>query len=139
MGEAATFPANAKATGYWFPVKERGLATAIFDASAKFAPAIGAPLIGYLMFKTGWRVSFAVTGVLSLCYFALFYRFYRNPSEDKHLSDREREFIREGGARPEQATRSHKGRAAGFTWPGRRRSSAFRLVSPLTTTPSICC
>jgi sugar phosphate permease len=109
VGEAATFPGNAKATGYWFPVKERGLATAIFDASAKFAPAIGAPLIGYLMFKTGWRISFAVTGVLSLCYFALFYFFYRNPSEDKHLSDREREFIREGGARPEQATRTHKG------------------------------
>ncbi len=109
VGEAATFPGNAKATGYWFPVKERGLATAIFDASAKFAPAIGAPLIGYLMFKTGWRVSFAVTGMLSLGYFALFYAFYRNPSEDKRLSDREREFIREGGARPEQATRVHKG------------------------------
>jgi MFS transporter, ACS family, D-galactonate transporter len=109
VGEAATFPGNAKATGYWFPVKERGLATAIFDSSAKFAPAIGAPLIGYLMLKTGWRISFAVTGVLSLCYFALFYCFYRNPSEDKYLSESEREFIREGGARPEQATRTHKG------------------------------
>jgi MFS transporter, ACS family, D-galactonate transporter len=110
VGEASTFPANAKATGYWFPVKERGLATAIFDASAKFAPAIGAPLIGYLMLKTGWRISFAITGVLSLCYFGLFYCFYRNPSEDKHLSDRERRFIREGGARSEHANRSeHKG------------------------------
>ena len=110
VGEAATFPANAKATGYWFPVKERGLATAIFDASAKFAPAIGAPLIGYLMFRTGWRISFAITGVLSLCYFALFYCFYRNPSQDKHLSDHEREFIREGGARSEHVNQSeHKG------------------------------
>jgi MFS transporter, ACS family, D-galactonate transporter len=109
VGEASTFPANAKATGYWFPVKERGLATAIFDASAKFAPAIGAPLIGLLMLKFGWRLSFAFTGFLSLCYFGLFYAFYRNPSQDKRLSTSERDFIREGGARPENPARTSQG------------------------------
>ena len=109
VGEASTFPANAKATGYWFGVKERGLATAIFDAAAKFAPAIGAPLIGLLMLKFGWRISFAFTGVLSLCYFGLFYGFYRNPSEDQHLSDDERDFIHEGGARRENAARASQG------------------------------
>src|SRR5271168_3000066 len=49
VGEAPTFPANAKAIGYWFPTAERSLATAIFDAAAKFAPAIGVPLIGILL------------------------------------------------------------------------------------------
>jgi ACS family D-galactonate transporter-like MFS transporter len=49
-----------------------------------------------MMFHFGWRISFAATGALSLCYFALFYRFYRNPSEDKHLSERERAFHRCG-------------------------------------------
>jgi len=109
VGEASTFPANAKATGYWFPIKERGLATAIFDASAKFAPAIGVPLVWIMMVHFGWRISFAATGLLSLGYFLLFYRFYRNPSEDKHLSDRERNFIKDGGARPENAARETKG------------------------------
>src|SRR6202167_4391395 len=33
VGEAPTFPANAKAIGDWFPAKERGLATAIFDSA----------------------------------------------------------------------------------------------------------
>jgi MFS family permease len=101
IGEAPTFPANAKATGYWFPVKERSLATAIFDAAAKLAPAVGVPMVGMMMVDFGWRLSFAATGLLSLCYFWLFYRFYRNPSEDKHLSSAEREFLREGGARAE--------------------------------------
>ena len=41
IGEAPTFPANAKAIGYWFPAKERSSATSIFDGSAKFASAIG--------------------------------------------------------------------------------------------------
>src|SRR5207249_12004680 len=44
IGEAPTFPGNAKAVGYWFPSSERSLATAIFDAAAKFASAIGVPL-----------------------------------------------------------------------------------------------
>ena len=45
ISEAPSFPANAKATGHWFPRRERALATAIFDAAAKFANVIGIPLI----------------------------------------------------------------------------------------------
>lgn len=79
IGEAPTFPANAKAIGLWFPARERGAATAIFDAAAKFASAIGVPLLGVLLLKIGWRWSFAVTGLISLGYFCLFARFYRDP------------------------------------------------------------
>src|SRR5579863_4869146 len=87
VGEAPTFPANAKAVGYWFPAEERSLATAIFDSASKFASAIGVPALGLLMVRFGWRWSFATTGFLSLFYFGLFYVFYRNPSEDQSLSD----------------------------------------------------
>ena len=48
VGEAPTFPANAKAIGSWFPEKERSLATAMFDAAAKFSSAIGVPVIGII-------------------------------------------------------------------------------------------
>ena len=109
IGEAPTFPANAKAVGYWFPTSERSLATAIFDAAAKFSSAIGVPLIGILLLHFGWRWSFAATGFCSLLYFILFYVFYRNPSEDKLLSDAERQFIVSGGAQPEDRVRAAKG------------------------------
>ena len=109
IGEAPTFPANAKAIGYWFPKTERSLATAIFDAAAKFAIAIGVPLIGILLLHFGWRWSFAATGFISLLYFVLFYRFYRNPSEDKSLALPEREFIVRGGAQPENRIEASKG------------------------------
>jgi ACS family D-galactonate transporter-like MFS transporter len=101
VGEAPTFPANSKAIGYWFPSRERSLATAIFDAASKFAPAAGVPLLGLLLIRFGWRWSFAATGILSFLYFVLFYWIYRNPSEDKSLTPAEREFIRHGGAQPE--------------------------------------
>src|SRR5947209_2192928 len=101
VGEAPTFPANAKAIGYWFPTGERSLATAIFDSAAKFASAIGVPIMGLLLLHFGWRWTFAATGCVSLMYFAAFYGIYRNPSEDRRLSDGEREWIRAGGAQPE--------------------------------------
>ena len=93
VGEAPTFPANAKAIGLWFPSRERSFATAIFDGAAKFASAIGVPLIGILLIKVGWRWSFAVTGLISLFYFLLFSRIYRDPQDDPKLTASERDYI----------------------------------------------
>ena len=109
IGEAPTFPGNSKAIGYWFPKHERSLATAMFDSAAKFSSAIGIPLLGILLFYFGWRLNFAVTGFVSLAYFALFYFFYHNPSEDESVSASERDFIARGGAQPEDRARAAKG------------------------------
>jgi ACS family D-galactonate transporter-like MFS transporter len=114
IGEAPTFPANAKAIGYWFPNNERSLATAMFDSAAKFSSAIGIPLLGLLLFFFGWRWNFAATGFISLIYFALFCAYYRNPSEDKLLTAAEREFIARGGAQPEDRARAAKGAPLGY-------------------------
>jgi MFS family permease len=109
LGEAPTFPANAKAIGYWIPAQERSLATAIFDSAAKLASALGVPAMGLVLLYFGWRWSFAATGLISLLYFILFYCFYRNPSEDQSLSVAERDFILQGGAQPEDRGRAAKG------------------------------
>ena len=93
IGEAPTFPANAKAIGRWFPVEERSFATSIFDAAAKLASAIGVPVIGVLLLKVGWRWSFAATGLISMLYFVLFSFIYRDPQADPLLTDAERAHI----------------------------------------------
>jgi ACS family D-galactonate transporter-like MFS transporter len=95
VGEAPTFPANAKAIGHWFPSRERSFATSLNDSAAKFASAIGVPIIGILLIHVGWRWSFATTGFISLGYFALFWRVYRDPAEDPHLTPAERDHILE--------------------------------------------
>jgi len=120
IGEAPTFPANAKATGYWFPKDERSLATAMFDSAAKFSSAIGIPLLGLLLLNFGWRWNFAATGFISVLYFALFYAFYRNPSEDKLLTAAEREFIARGGAQPEDPAKAAQGAPLGYLLRQRR-------------------
>ena len=101
VGESPIFPLSAAAVGRWFPEKERGLPTAMFDAAAKFSPAVGIPFVGLLLIHFGWRFSFAFTGILSLMYFALFAQIYRNPADDSQLSTAERAYIENN---PEPAT-----------------------------------
>ena len=111
VSESPTFPANAKAIGYWFTASERSLATAITDAAAKFSTAVGVPFLGLVLLHFGWRWSFAATGFISFFYFLLFYWIYRNPKQDDGLTARELEFILAGGAQPEDPSRI-MGRAA---------------------------
>jgi len=99
--EAPIFPGAAKATGYWFPTKERGLATSAFDAAAKFSNVIGVPLVAVAVTLWGWRAGFYVTGTLSLLYCALFWIGYRDPSKSKRLAPEERTYIVEGGSQQE--------------------------------------
>jgi MFS transporter, ACS family, D-galactonate transporter len=97
VGEAPAFPANAKAIGLWFPARERSFATSLFDSAAKFAPAIGIPLIGIVLIHAGWRWSFAFTGIISLAYFLYFSRVYRDPADDPELTETERRHIADPG------------------------------------------
>lgn len=101
VGEAPTFPANAKAIGLWFPPRARSFATSIFDAAAKFSSAIGVPVLGIILLRIGWRLSFALTGVLSILYFVLFWKVYRDPAEDESLSEADRETIVSGSQEAE--------------------------------------
>ncbi len=120
VAEAPAFPGNAKATGYWFPRSERALATAIFDAAAKFSNVVGAPLMALSVIYFGWRGAFWATAVLSFAYFLAFWLFYRDPSADKHLTKTERAYIRSGGATPEGAASTKAGEMLGYLLSNRK-------------------
>src|SRR5258708_1606933 len=102
LAEAPGFPVSSKATGYWFPRKERAMATAIFDAAAKFSNVIGVPLVAFAVVKWGWRWGFGLTAVLSFIYFSFFYLFYRNPSQDTRLTEIEYRYMKDRGGVPEE-------------------------------------
>lgn len=87
VGEAPTFPANAKAIGLWFTASERGVPTATFDAAAKLSIGIGTPILGLILLRYGLRANFATTAVLSLAYAALFAATYRDPRPEETLPD----------------------------------------------------
>ena len=114
VGESPTFPSNAKAVGYGFPRNERGLATAIFDAAAKLGTAIAIPAVSIVAATLGWRSAFYFTGALSLVFFAAFYIFYRNPSDDRRLSAAERDYIAAGGGTAEGSAPAGEGARLGY-------------------------
>lgn len=114
IAEAPGFPVCSKATGYWFPRNERALATAVFDAAAKFSNVIGVPLVAFSVVSFGWRWGFAMTAALSFLYFIAFLVFYRDPSKDNKLSSSEYAYITKGGATPEGASEASAGRMLGY-------------------------
>ncbi|MCW3478646.1 MFS transporter [Neisseriaceae bacterium JH1-16] len=101
VAEAPGFPVSSKATGYWFPRRERAMATAIFDAAAKFSNVIGVPMVALAVVHLGWRWGFGISALLSLAYFVAFYVIYRDPSADPKLSRAEHDYIVQGGATSE--------------------------------------
>ena len=106
VAEAPAFPGASKATGYWFPLSERGLATSSFDAAAKFSNVIGVPLVAFAVTEWGWRGGFWLTGILSVLYAAAFWLWYRDPRralQRKRLSQAEYQHIVSGGAQREDA------------------------------------
>ncbi len=121
IGEAPAFPGASKATGYWFPMKERGLATSAFDAAAKFSNVIGLPLVAFVVTLYGWKAGFVMTGILSLLYFILFWITYHDPKDAKHLSQEEYTYIKEGGAQQENTAEESS------TWGETGRNLLFLL------------
>lgn len=101
IAEAPAFPTCQKATGMWFPRKERSRSTAIFDSAAKFSNVIGVVIVAYAVVRWGWRWGFGITAILSFLYFVAFYVIYRDPSRDARLSKEEHRYIVEGGGTPE--------------------------------------
>ncbi|PLT29226.1 MFS transporter [Peribacillus deserti] len=108
IGEAPCFPTMAKITSYWFPKKERGLATGIWDSSSKWGPAIAPPLLVFIMVTFGWRALFYITGALGIVFAIGFYIFYKNPDQSRKLSQMELEYIRSDGAGSEQNIQTSK-------------------------------
>ncbi|MFE4542397.1 MFS transporter [Arthrobacter sp. NPDC056727] len=95
--EAPAFPANARITTMWFPTKERGQATAVFNSAQYLATAMFAPIIGWMTFTFGWRIGFYVLGALGLVMAVVWFRWMNVPSKHKRVSGAEIEAIRAGG------------------------------------------
>jgi ACS family glucarate transporter-like MFS transporter len=93
VGEAASFPTSGKVVRQWFPAKERGLATAIFNAGTFAGPAFSAPLVAWLLVKVGWRESFVLTGSVGFIWVILWLKFFEVPSRCTWLPKEELNYI----------------------------------------------
>ena len=93
IGEAASYPAGGRVIRQWAPESERGIAAAILNSGAYAGLAMGAPVVGWLVYEFGWRASFYATGAGGLLLSLLWYAFYRKPELASWLSTAERAHI----------------------------------------------
>ncbi|KND60258.1 D-glucarate permease [Candidatus Burkholderia verschuerenii] len=95
--EAPAFPANAKVVASWFPTKERGTASAIFNSAQYFAAVVFTPLIAWLTHAFGWHHVYIVMGVAGLLLALTWLKVMKNPADHPGVNKQELEYIEEGG------------------------------------------
>jgi ACS family hexuronate transporter-like MFS transporter len=92
-GESGNWPGATKAVSEWFPKRERGLATALFDSGSSVGGAVAAWLILWIYFRWGWRPAFAIPGTLGFLWLLVWRRWYHPPELHPRISDAERQMI----------------------------------------------
>lgn len=103
VSEAGNFPAAVKVIAEWFPQKERGLATGIFNSGTSIGPIIAPILIPWLLGAFGWKEAFIITGALGFIWIAIWWIYYEVPAKQKRLSPSEFDYIHSDNAALEAA------------------------------------
>lgn len=106
LAEGGNFPGAIKAVAEWFPVRERALATGIFNAGTNVG-AIACPFaVPRLYAAWGWPMTFYVTGLLGVGWLAAWWWLYESPERHPRLTAAERAYIRAGQTGTEEKNAS---------------------------------
>lgn len=125
MGEATTYPAGARVIREWMPLKERGMATAVFHSGSLVGPAVGAIGFGWLITAFGWRIAFVVAAALGFVWLAAWLKWYNHPSKAPWLGEQERREIAQGNA----DARDAQGSAVSLGLRGLARSQSMWAIA----------
>lgn len=103
VGEAPFAPVTYQSVRLWAPFGERGTAIAAISAGSAIGPALGAPVVAWLIEETSWRWSFIVTGAIGFIWVVVWFALVSTPERTGWLPEAERRQIlaeREPGTAP---------------------------------------
>ncbi len=80
MGEAGNWPAGVKVVAEWFPVRERALASGIFNSGSAIGAVLAPPLIVWVVLRFGWRVTFLAVGACGFVWLGIWLLTYFTPA-----------------------------------------------------------
>lgn len=92
-GESGNWPGATKAVSEWFPKRERGLATALFDSGSSIGGVIAPFLVLPIYLRWGRGPAFIIPGVLGFFWLMVWRRSYHTPKEHPRISESERQMI----------------------------------------------
>lgn len=128
LGEGGNFPSAIKATTLWFPVRERALATSIFNSGANVG-AIAAPaLVPWIVYTWGWRMAFVAAGVAGFVWLLFWFPLYNIPDKIKRLSPIEKDLINSD----HEVVPVNDKKISWLTWLGYRQTWSFIFAKFMT-------
>ncbi|MFD1769207.1 MFS transporter [Sphingobacterium suaedae] len=93
IGEAGNFPAAIKTTAEYFPKKDRGLATSIFNAGATIGALLAPLSIPFIAAAWGWEMAFIIIGGLGFVWIGFWLFMYKKPHEHVKVNKAELDYI----------------------------------------------
>ena len=97
FAEAPAFPGNARVVAAWFPARERGTASAIFNSAQYFATVLFAPLMGWITHAMGWPWTYGVMGALGILVAFVWLKVMQDPARHPRVGPAELKLIVDGG------------------------------------------
>jgi len=128
LAESPSFPGNSRIVAAWFPTRERGTASAIFNAAQYFATVLFAPLTGWLTHAYGWPYVFWVMGSLGVLLALVWVRTIHRPREHPLVNQTELEYIERGGGLIDMDRPNIAARTGGPNWSHVRQMLENRML-----------
>lgn len=101
IAEGVNFPAAIRTVGEWYPVKERALATGLFNSASNIGAIVCPLLVPWLAVTFGWQMAFFITGGLGVIWVIAWTFFYDTPQLSRRITPAERAYI-EGDRLPSE-------------------------------------
>ena len=93
IGEAGNFPCSIKAVAEYFPKKDRGFATGVFNSGAQIGALVAPFSIPVIARYYGWEASFLSIGVLGFVWMGVWVFVYKDPRRNPHVNAAELAYI----------------------------------------------
>ncbi len=93
VGEAPVSPISYRSVRDWGPFTEHGRAIGVIQSGTLLGPALGAPIVAWLISATSWRISFYATGAVGLVWVVVWILFVSTPERTRWLPEAERRRI----------------------------------------------
>jgi ACS family hexuronate transporter-like MFS transporter len=104
IGEAGNFPCSIKTVAEYFPKKDRGFATGIFNSGAQIGALVAPFTIPLIAKYYGWEMSFLLIGVLGFIWMGAWIFIYKEPHKNPHVNAAELAYIEQDDKEIETTT-----------------------------------
>jgi ACS family hexuronate transporter-like MFS transporter len=126
LGESGNFPCSIKTVAEYFPKRDRGFATGIFNSGAQIGALIAPFTIPLIAKYYGWEMAFLLIGLLGYLWMGVWVFTYKEPRKNPHVNAAELAYIEQDNDTPAEAVNTEKAAETGSEKIGVFKAFTFR-------------